>query len=174
MMSLTAVFWMLVLLFGVIGGFRGWAKEVLVLFSLILALFLMRVLETYVPGVEGALASQGPQQQVILRSALMIMLAFFGYQTPNLPAFTGKFTRDKLQDWLLGSVLGMINGYFIFGTIWYYLNLQGYPWQNLFVAAPDPAAVQGLMPYMPPVVLEIPYIFFAIGAAFVFVIIVFL
>jgi len=69
MMSITAVFWMLVVIFGIIGGFRGWAKEVLVLFSLILALFLMRVLQQYVPGVQAALDAQGPQQQVILPAA---------------------------------------------------------------------------------------------------------
>ncbi|HRE26779.1 MAG TPA: CvpA family protein [Anaerolineales bacterium] len=173
MMSITAVFWMLVVIFGIIGGFRGWAKEVLVLFSLILALFLMRVLQQYVPGVQAALDAQGPQQQVILRSALMIMLAYFGYQTPNIPAFSGKLARDKLQDFLLGSVIGLLNGYFIVGTIWYYLDQTGYPWPGL-VTAPPVETVANMMPYMPPRVLGEPYIFFAIGAAFVFVIIVFL
>ena len=33
MMSLAIVFWMYVILFAIIGGMRGWAKEILVSFS---------------------------------------------------------------------------------------------------------------------------------------------
>ena len=40
MMSLVYVFWMYVLLFAVIGMLRGWAKELLVAFSVVLALAL--------------------------------------------------------------------------------------------------------------------------------------
>ena len=38
MMSIVVVFWMYVFLFAFIGGMRGWAKELLVTFSAILAL----------------------------------------------------------------------------------------------------------------------------------------
>ena len=38
MISLAVVFWMYVILFAIIGGMRGWAKEILVTFSVILAL----------------------------------------------------------------------------------------------------------------------------------------
>ena len=35
--------------------------------------------------------------------SLLLVMAYFGYQTPNLPAFaSGKFAREKLQDLLLG------------------------------------------------------------------------
>ena len=58
MISLSVLFWMYLLLFGVIGALRGWAKEILVLFSLFLALFLDAIVMKYVPGVEPALISQ--------------------------------------------------------------------------------------------------------------------
>src|SRR5206468_8237964 len=51
MMTLTAVFWMYVLLFGIIGAFRGWAKELLVIFSILLAIAIDTVLLTYVEPV---------------------------------------------------------------------------------------------------------------------------
>ena len=38
MVTLNFLFWMFVILFGVIGAMRGWAKELLVTFSAILAL----------------------------------------------------------------------------------------------------------------------------------------
>jgi hypothetical protein len=175
-MSLTAVFWLLVLLFGVVGGFRGWAKEMLVLFSMVLALFLIYVLETYVPGVQTALSTQEGGTQFILRALLIVLLAYFGYQSPNIPiaALGPKLARDKLQDWLLGSVLGMLNGYFVVGSLWYYLHLANYPWPDL-VLPPSPDVAATMIPFLPPKVIGAPpYIFFAIGAAFVFVIIVFL
>ena len=43
MMSLAVVFWMYVILFAIIGGMRGWAKEILVSMSVILALLLASV-----------------------------------------------------------------------------------------------------------------------------------
>ena len=57
MMTLTAVFWMYVLLFGIIGGFRGWAKELLVLFSVLLAIAIDTVLLTYVESVKVVMTS---------------------------------------------------------------------------------------------------------------------
>ncbi len=172
MMSLSAVFWLFVALFGVIGGFRGWAKEMLVIFSMILALFIQYVLEKFVPGVRDAINLQDGATQVEIRVALILTLAYFGYQTPGLPiGLTGKLAKDKLQDWMLGAVLGAINGYFIIGSVWYYMHLANYPFE--FVLAPTDPNVLQYLAYMPPKLLGEPYIFFAIGAAFVFVIIVF-
>ena len=41
MISLTVVFYIFIVLFAIIGGLRGWAKEMLVSFSLVLALFMV-------------------------------------------------------------------------------------------------------------------------------------
>ena len=40
MMSIVILFWMFVILFAIVGWMRGWAKELLVSFSVILALAL--------------------------------------------------------------------------------------------------------------------------------------
>jgi hypothetical protein len=173
MMTLTAVFWMYVLLFGVIGAFRGWAKELLVIFSILLAIAIDTVLLTYVDSVRIIMTSKPGITQFALRSGLLLTMTYFGYQTPNLPAFaSGKFAREKLQDMLLGAALGLINGYFIAGSLWFYMNQANYPLP--YVTAPtDPAVVATYMKYMPPMLFGIPNIYFAIIAAFVFVIIVF-
>ena len=128
MMTLTAVFWMYVLLFGVIGAFRGWAKELLVIFSILLAIAIDTVLLTYVDSVRIIMTSKPGITQFALRSGLLLTMTYFGYQTPNLPAFaSGKFAREKLQDLLLGLALGLINGYFIAGSLWYYMDKAQYP-----------------------------------------------
>ena len=49
MMSIIYVFWMYVVLFAIIGWMRGWAKELLVSFSVILSLALNHVIRKYVP-----------------------------------------------------------------------------------------------------------------------------
>src|SRR3990172_12811478 len=98
MMSLSAVFWLFVVLFGVIGGFRGWAKEILVIFSMVLALFLQYVLEKWVPGVRDAINAQTGASQVVIRAGLILLMAYFGYQTPGLPGtLAARLARDKLQ-----------------------------------------------------------------------------
>ncbi len=173
MMTLTAVFWMYIILFGAIGAFRGWAKELLVIFAILLAIAIDTVLLTYVEPVRIIMTSKPGPTQFFLRAGLLLLMTYFGYQTPNLPAFaSGKFAREKLQDLLLGLALGFVNGYFIAGSIWYYMHQAGYPLP--YVTAPtDPNVAVTYMKYMPPVLFGIPNIYFAIIAAFVFVIIVF-
>lgn len=180
MMSLSAVFWMYVLFFGVIGGMRGWAKEILVIFSMILALFIDTLLKTYVPGFEVALSSQGDLTRFIVRGTFFVLLAFFGYESPSLSGvLAAKARREKFQDIMLGAVLGAVNGYLIFGTLWYYMHEAGYPVPQVLSPA-DPRVAGAVtidlgayIRYLPPQLIGVPYIFFAVALAFVFVIIVF-
>ena len=50
MVPLNTVFWGMVFLAGLVGALRGWAKEVLVTFSVVLALFVQQVLSQFVLG----------------------------------------------------------------------------------------------------------------------------
>lgn len=173
MMSLSTVFWLLLIIFGTIGGMRGWAKEILVLFSLVLALFIDTLIKQFVPNVEGALQAQGPMMLFYVRATFFILLAFFGYETPSVASgLAGKGKRERLQDILLGVVIGMLNGYLLIGTIWFYLDKAGYKLPGISV--PTDPSVLNYVKYMPPGVIGPPYIYFAVAVAFVFVIVVFL
>jgi len=174
--SLTFVFWMYVVLFGIIGAMRGWARELLVSFSVILALTFTTLIMQYVPFIRDVLP-QNSAALFWLRTVIIIVLVFFGYQTPNLPRFAAKMTREKLQDTLLGIFLGALNGYLIIGSIWFYMNEAQYPFSA--IGAPDPTTPMGiaalkLIQYLPPRVLGIPAIYFAVVLAFIFVIVVFI
>src|SRR4051794_16079625 len=163
MMTLTAVFWMYVILFGIIGGFRGWAKELLVIFAVLLAIAIDTVLLSYVDSVRIIMTTRPGITQFALRAGLLLTMTYFGFQTPNLPAFaSGKFAREKLQDLLLGVALGLINGYFIAGSIWYYMDQAKYPLP--YVTPPEASVAATYMKYMPPVLFGIPNIYFAIIA----------
>lgn len=178
MIGLNTIFWMFVILFGLIGAMRGWAKEILVTFAGILALFILNVIESYVPFVSQSL-KQNPETLFWLRVILLGGLVFFGYQSPNLQRLAGsnRFAREKLQDYLLGFVLGGINAYIFIGTLWWFLADAGYP--GGIITAPDVNTPMGiasldLLKRMPPTWLTPPTIFFAIALAFAFVIVVFL
>jgi uncharacterized membrane protein required for colicin V production len=175
MVSLVFTFWLFVVLFGIIGMMRGWAKELLVVFSLILALTLNHLLERYVPMVN----TLPPDSQALfwIRSIIVIVLVFFGYQTVSLPRFAGKAAREKLQDSLLGFVLGAINGYLVVGTIWFYLHQAAYPFP--YFEPPNEATEMGraalnLIQSMPPRLLGEPAIYFVVILAAIFVVVVFI
>jgi uncharacterized membrane protein required for colicin V production len=176
MVTLNFLFWFMIVLFGFIGAMRGWAKELLVTFSAILAMAFIALLEKYIP-----LFNTLPENGTALfwvRTVIVITLVIFGYQTVNLPQFAGKARRERLADSLLGFFLGAINAFFIFGSLWYYMHMAIYPFTAI-IAAPMPGTPQGdmalaLVPYLPPRLLGEPYIYFAVMLAFIFVIVVYI
>lgn len=178
MMSIVYVFWMYVVLFAIIGWMRGWAKELLVSFSVILSLALNHVIRRYIP-----IASSLPETDATLfyvRTIILIVLVYFGYQTvisiPHLVSRSGA-ARERLQDTLFGAFLGALNGYLVAGSILYYIHIADYSFQNFITKPTDPSllqAVNQMMMYMPPALLGEPGIYFAIILAFVFVLVVYI
>ena len=175
MVTLDAFFWMLVFIFAIVGLMRGWAKEVLVSFSVVLGLFIITLLQQFEPGIITALSTNNSTTLFWFRILLIGVLVFFGYQAPNITrlAATNRFVREKLQDSLLGLFLGAVNGFMIVGTMWFFLNAAQYPFPSIISPpAPDSNAAQ-LLALMPPEWLGIPVIYFAIALAFIFVLVVF-
>jgi len=176
MMSIIYVFWMYVILFGVIGGMRGWAKELLVSFSVILSLALNHVLRKYIPLAQN-LAETDPSLFWV-RTIILLVLVYFGYQTVvSIPHLASRAARERLQDTLFGVILGGFNGYLVAGTILYYVHIADYAFQNVISKPTDPGllqAVNQMMLYMPPQLLGEPGIYFAIILAFVFVLVVYI
>jgi uncharacterized membrane protein required for colicin V production len=176
MMSIVYVFWMYVVLFALVGWMRGWAKELLVAFSVILALALNHVLRRYIP-----VAQDLPETDPALfwvRTVVLLVLVYFGYQTViSIPHLAAKSRTDRLQDTLFGAFLGALNGYLVAGSVLYYLHLADYPFPNIVSRPTDPTIVETvnqMMLYMPPQLLGEPGIYFAIILAFVFVLVVYI
>lgn len=183
MISVVVLFWLFIILFAIIGAMRGWAKEMLVSFSAILALFFITIFFRYIPFVNQILQESG-KLLFWFEMIIFIPLVFFGYQSPNLARLSGqnRFARDRLQDILLGVFIGALNGYLIAGSIWYFMDAAGYPFPN-FISAPTGdvlTATNNMMPMMPPELLGVvgttntTAIFFAVALAFAFVMVVFI
>lgn len=173
MMVLTFAFWTYVFIFTIIGAMRGWAKELLVTFSVILSLFVLEVLGRYVGPIRDFFAPPNGSPEFWARSAILGMLVYFGYQTPRISRFIAeeKLRRDKFADGLLGFFLGALNGFLIVGSVWYFMHNSDYPFKE-FITKPSPEP--GIIAFLPPSWLGIPMIYFAIAVAFLFVIVVFI
>lgn len=177
MMSIIYVFWMYVVLFTIIGWMRGWAKELLVSFSVILSLALNHVIRRYIP-----LAANLPETDASLfwvRTIILLVLVYFGYQTViSIPHLASRAVRERLQDTLFGAFLGALNGYLVAGSILYYINVTDYGVvQNIISKPTDPELIQAvnqMMLYMPPQLLGEPGVYFAIILAFIFVLVVYI
>lgn len=175
MMSIVYIFWMYVLLFGVIGAMRGWAKELMVIFSVVTSLAVNLLLEKYIPLVRDL--DKTSTSVFWIRIIILIALVYFGYQTVNFARFAPKAARERLQDSLFGAVLGGVNGYLVAGSALYYNHMANYPYSNIISRATDPAVaatVERMMAIMPPRFLGEPTIYFAVIIILIFIIVVYI
>ena len=177
MMNIVILFWMYVFLFAIVGGMRGWAKELLVSFSVILALALNYLTFQFVPFVAD-LAVDNVTVFFWLRTLTLLALVFFGYQTVALvPHLASRARREKVQDTILGIFFGGINGYLIAGTVLHYVHVANYPYPKVISPPTDPTLVDfvgRMMLLMPPQVFGVPLIYFAVILAFIFVLVVYI
>ena len=182
MMSIVYIFWMYVILFAIIGAMRGWAKELLVAFSVITALAVILLLEKYIALVKNLATAPDPSVDILrslfwIRTLILLSLVYFGYQTVSISRFASKAVRERLQDSLFGAVLGGINGYFVAGTVLFYNHVANYPYRNVISPATEQATVQAvdlMMKYMPPRLLGEPGIYFAVIIVLIFIIVVYI
>jgi len=179
MISLDFLFYIFIFIFALIGAIRGWAKEIVATFGTILGLFILTVLEAFVPAVEAYLINSPVQSQIGFKSFVFGFIVFCAYQTPNLPMFgqNQRFKNDRLQDIILGFLVGGANGFMIFGTIWYFVHQGNYPFS--FIIEPIANTTSGnaalqLIELLPPTWLVSPFLYFAVAIAFMFVLVVFI
>jgi hypothetical protein len=186
MIPISTVFGGLLVLFALIGSLRGWAKEIIVAFSVILALFVEHVLMEFVPPVTTLFQNMSLQGRFYTRATLFIIITVFGYASPTIASQLGaKVARERLQDLLLGFFLGLINGFLIVGTLLSFLSATNY---GVPAGQPEAEGIGGIIPpeidspsanliaFLPPQLITKSgaVLYIAVAAAFVFVIVVFI
>ena len=204
MIPMHTVFIIVVAIFALIGSLRGWAKEIIVAFSVALALFIEQVLTAMVPPISDLWSGLQPMSQFWIRLIVFAVIVLFGYASPTLAQRLGsKVARERLQDLLLGFFIGLLNGILIVGTLWFYVDeayygvpadqrsVQPRPDESgeivsVMVYDSDAVGIGGIkppqegttaykvLPYLPPRLITGPPLYLAVGLAFVFVIIVFI
>ncbi len=154
MMQLSSVLWMATVAFAIVGFLRGWTREIVATAGIILALFTQQQFSSIL--FDPLTAGAGPEARFYLYGGILVILTFFAYQTPEQARRISNerlwsFRREGLQERLLGPVLGAFNGYLVFGSLWYYLDILNYPFYPYFTApAPNsPSAslvASGILP----------------------------
>jgi hypothetical protein len=154
------------------GALRGWSKEMLVLFSVVVALAMRLIFTQYVPFVR-EFFDRPPVQQFYLYTGLLVLMAIAGYAGPAVSGRLASVSaRETLQDILLGFIIGAMNGFLIVGSIWYFLDAAGYDIMGISAPAPGSMAAALANNYLPPVWLTDAVLLTAFSFASVFVIIV--
>lgn len=175
MINLIYVFWMYVILFAIIGFLRGWAKELLVGFAVVVAVALNFLLHQFAPMVKGL--GENDLTLFWVRIIVLGVLTYFGYQTViSMARLQAGGRRERLQDSLFGLFLGAVNGYLVMGSFWFYLHKAGYP--GGFVQYPTNVAaintvIENMIRYMPPHLLGSPGIYFAVIIVLIFILVVY-
>jgi uncharacterized membrane protein required for colicin V production len=130
MISISTVFWIMIIFLALIGSMRGWTKEIVATSGLVLSLFTINQFGTFLTGL---VAGDVIDTEVARRQAfywftfIHLLIAFFSYQGP---AFAGTRLadrlriRDNLQDKFMGFLVGGVNGYLIVGSILAFLEFQ--------------------------------------------------
>jgi uncharacterized membrane protein required for colicin V production len=152
MMQLSTFLWSMIALFAAIGFLRGWTKEIVATAGIILALFASWQFSAILiqPLTQGAT----PEQIFYLYTGLLLIITFFAYQTPGTAARLSEgrmwsSRREGLQERLLGTVIGAVNGYLVVGSIWYYLDVTQYPFAPYITAPPPGSASAALVGSLP-------------------------
>lgn len=133
MMQLHVLLFILIAIFGVIGFQRGLNKEVISLAGIVLALFTLHSFDGLLRLT--LLANTPPTTRFIVQAVVFCVIVFFGYQTRALIGRDVKQAqqtgppegRDELQTRILGLLMGLLNGYLVWGTLWYLMVINDYP-----------------------------------------------
>jgi uncharacterized membrane protein (GlpM family) len=142
MIQLSAVLLTMAIFFGIIGYLRGWNKELISMAGIILGLFALFQFDSLLRGV--LLAGVSRDQVFIIQAVIFLIVVFFAYQTRGMGASgRGPDGRDRLQSSILGGLVGFINGYLIWGSLWYFMDINSYPLAPAVIApAPGSASDQ--------------------------------
>ncbi len=170
MIAIEAIFVALVFLFGIIGMSRGWMRELVATAGIILGLFIINTLVITPPGAPAetkifilsyivAQLTRRPFTdritQLVVQLSVFGFVTFFSYYGPTalrgVGPVRGLFQRARVgcQEALLGFLVGLINGYLIAGTIWYYLHEAGYPLPPNVWSGELSATAQQMIKYLP-------------------------
>jgi hypothetical protein len=175
MIAMVAVFFIFLILFGFIGASRGWGKEVLVVAAVITALAIITLLEDL-----GRIGSfiQEPSTLFWLRMLILTALVYFGYQSPKVQRIArATERRAAIGEKILSFMIGMVSGFFVVGTYWYYAAVADYPMLEDYVSPTDLSLADTtvwVMSLLPPVWLDDPLkVFVALVLAMIFIIVYF-
>ncbi|QPC81926.1 CvpA family protein [Phototrophicus methaneseepsis] len=133
MLELSIIVYLMMAYFGYIGTLRGFTKEVISLAGIMLGLFAMFQFDSTIRFE--LFASLPPDQLFYVQCVIFLVIVFFAYQQRAIVGIQavreragGGRSRDRgrdpLQSRVLGGLIGLLNGYLVGGTLWYFLDIN--------------------------------------------------
>jgi hypothetical protein len=133
MIELYSLMWILAV-FGTFMGFlRGWNREVIATAGILLGSFALFQFDALIRGT--LLLSFPREQAFFIQVAIFFIIVYFAYQ--NRLFEPDRRDEQSIQSSILGGMVGFANGYLIGGALWYFLDINEYPFSP-FVVAPGP------------------------------------
>lgn len=152
MIQFYSLMWVAAFFFGVMGYLRGWNRELLAASGIVLTMFAIFQFDAFLRVSIYALL---PREQVfLLQTFIFLAVVWLVYQASDARGGGRRGTPTQAETVganLLGVLAGAFNGYLIIGTLWYFLDINEYPFSQWLVApAPGSPSAQnlGLMPLM--------------------------
>lgn len=146
-----------------IGLARGYVKELGSTLIILVAIFILTFFEEQLTGVlnaiGGAVSDGGDTGNELLIStvySIIFIVIVFGAYSGRTLNFTGT-PAPPPQGTLISLLIGMLNGYLIAGTLWYYQHAFNYPIGQLVTFENTlTETAQTLIDYLPPSLFDNP------------------
>jgi hypothetical protein len=163
-------FFVVLAIFAVIGFVRGISRELGVTVMLLIGLMVLLLLDTYLADqIQSVLEFFFGSNVALQKSALaiayslwMVFIAFISYEGRTLNFSSVPLISDFVRSaggsggGFAGSVTGVINGYLLAGTIWYYLACADWPLSR--ISAPFSSLYYAISAILPPVIFKWYYV----------------
>ncbi len=161
MVPIELVWFIVLLIFSLIGVVRGFLRELGVTMVMVIMLFAATFFEGKITQfLTKAAAQMAPDEVATLQAGfwvvVIVVVAFASYHGETL-SFKGHAVGGVLGV-AVNLITGLANGYLITGSIWYYLHRLGYPLLRISQDSLSPLA-QSLVPLLPPKLLA-PYLLY--------------
>ncbi|MCS6772829.1 MAG: hypothetical protein RMM31_05270 [Anaerolineae bacterium] len=131
MIDATVFFIFFIVMFGFFGTVRGWAREVIALFSMMFGLFIYTLPE-FNRILQPLLEQQDAATRFVWRILPFAFIAFMGYLGPAILSRSANGDRGggRFESGLLAFIVGGFNGYLLLSALAYWALDTGLLAQN--------------------------------------------
>ena len=139
MISFVSLMWGTAILFALVGALQGWQRQLIGTTAMLLGFFAILQFDSLLRGSLYLLLTNG--QIFLLQLCVFVAIVVIAYR--NEVAINPEGKIGRLRNGLLGAAAGCVNGYILAGCVWYFLDINRYPFPQL-LSAPAEGSVSYL------------------------------
>ena len=136
MISLVSLMWMTAVFFALTGALMGWQREIVATTGVVLGFFALFQFDSLLRG--SLYLPLTNELTFLLQTALYLGIVILAYRSRM--SIQRDNTTSKIRSSIVGAVVGGFNGYIIAGSVWYFLDINRYPFAQLISAPADASA----------------------------------